>query len=90
MGDVTQLEPQTEPRDLRAAFQIELEQSGLSTARASEQIGRHASSITRWLNGAYTGDNEAVTADVERLQLPHLEVTFARTARPRLPEDIGP
>ena len=66
MGNITQLEPATEQRDLRAAFQIELEQSGLSTARAADQIGRHASSITRWLNGSYTGDNEAVAADVER------------------------
>ncbi len=66
MGNVTHLEPQTETRDLRAAFQVELEQSGLSTARAADQIGRHASSITRWLNGTYTGDNEAVAADVER------------------------
>ena len=66
MGNITQLEPATEQRDLRAAFQIELEQSGLSTARAADQIGRHAASITRWLNGTYTGDNEAVAADVER------------------------
>ncbi len=66
MGNVTHLEPQGEKRDLRAAFQIELEQSGLSTARAADQIGRHASSITRWLNGTYAGDNEAVAADVER------------------------
>ena len=66
MGNVTHLEPQTEKRDLRAAFQVELEQSGLSPARAADQIGRHASSITRWLNGTYTGDNEAVAADVER------------------------
>ena len=66
MGNVTHLEPQGEKRDLRAAFQIELEQSGLSTARAADQIGRHASSITRWLNGTYTGDNDAVAADVER------------------------
>ena len=66
MGNITQLEPATEQRDLRAAFQIELEQSGLSAARAADQIGRHASSITRWLNGTYTGDNEAVAADVER------------------------
>ena len=66
MGNVTHLESATERRDLRAAFQIELEQSGLSTARAADQIGRHASSITRWLNGSYTGDNEAVAADVER------------------------
>ena len=66
MGQVTHLETQTENRDLRAAFQIELEQSGLSTARAADQIGRHASSITRWLNGTYAGDNDAVAADVER------------------------
>ena len=66
MGNVTHLEPHTEKRDLRAAFQVELEQSGLSTARAADQIGRHASSITRWLNGSYTGDNEAVAADIER------------------------
>ena len=66
MGNVTHLEPQGEKRDLRAAFQIELEQSGLSTARAADQIGRHASSIIRWLNGTYTGDNDAVAADVER------------------------
>ncbi len=66
MGNVTHLEPQGEKRDLRAAFQIELEQSGLSTARAADQIGRHASSITRWLNGTYTGDNDAVAADIER------------------------
>ena len=66
MGNVTHLEPQGEKRDLRAAFQVELEQSGLSTARAADQIGRHASSITRWLNGTYTGDNDAVAADVER------------------------
>ena len=66
MGNITQLEPATEQRDLRAAFQIELEHSGLSAARAADQIGRHASSITRWLNGTYTGDNEAVAADVER------------------------
>lgn len=66
MGNVTQLESPTEKCDLRTAFQIELEQSGLSAARAADQIGRHASSITRWLNGTYTGDNEAVAADVER------------------------
>ena len=66
MGNVTHLEPQTEKRDLRAAFQVELEQSGLSTARAADQIGRHASSITRWQNGTYTGDNDAVASDVER------------------------
>ncbi|MCY4479663.1 MAG: hypothetical protein OXB97_07190, partial [Rhodospirillales bacterium] len=66
MGQVAHLEPQGEKRDLRAAFQIELEQSGLSTARAADQIGRHASSITRWLHSTYTGDNDAVAADVER------------------------
>ncbi len=66
MGTITHIESQGEKRDLRAAFQIELEQSGLSTARAADQIGRHASSITRWLNGTYTGDNDAVAADVER------------------------
>ena len=66
MGNVTHLEPQAEKRDLRAAFEIELEQSGLSTTRAADQIGRHASSITRWLNGTYTGDNDAVADDVER------------------------
>ena len=27
---------------------------------------RKGSSITRWLNGTYTGDNEAVAAGVER------------------------
>lgn len=53
-------------RGLRAAFQVELEQSGLSTARAADQIGRHASSITRWLNGAYADDKDAVAAGVER------------------------
>ena len=47
MGNITHLEPQTEKRDLRAAFQIEFEQSGLSTTRASDQIDRHVSSITR-------------------------------------------
>ena len=52
-------------RDLRAAFQVELEQSGLGTARAADQIGGHASSITRWLNGTYAGDSDAVAADVE-------------------------
>ena len=35
MGNVTQLEPPREKRNLRAAFQIELEQSGLSAARTA-------------------------------------------------------
>lgn len=66
MGDVTTFEPPTETRDLRAALQTELERAGLSLTRAADQIGRHSSSISRWLNRNYTGNNDAVAADVER------------------------
>ena len=65
MGDVTTFEPEG-PRDVRAALQAELAQSGLSLTRAADQIGRHSSSISRWLNRNYTGNNDAVAADVER------------------------
>ena len=66
MGDVTTLEPPTETRELRAAFQLELERAGLSLTRAADQIGRHSSSISRWMNGTYSGNNDAIAADVER------------------------
>lgn len=65
MGDVTTFEPGGQ-RDVRAALQAELAQSGLSLTRAADQIGRHSSSISRWLNCNYTGNNDAVAADVER------------------------
>ena len=66
MGDVTTFEPPTEARELRAAFQLELERAGLSLTRAADQIGRHSSSISRWMNGTYSGNNDAIAADVER------------------------
>ena len=66
MGDVTTLEPPTETRDLRAAFQLELERAGLSLTHAADQIGRHSSSISRWMNGTYSGNNDAIAAEVER------------------------
>ncbi|MDE0203326.1 MAG: AAA family ATPase [Rhodospirillaceae bacterium] len=66
MGDVTSFERPPEERDLRAAFQVEIEQAGLSMTRAAEQIGRSGSAISRWLNGTYSGNVPAVEADVER------------------------
>ena len=63
MGNVTQLDP---PDDLRKRLQIELDSSGLSMARAAMQMGRHASSISRWLKRSYTGDNARVASAVER------------------------
>ena len=67
MGDVTTFDkPPQGPRDLRKAFQVELDASGISKARAAAQMARHPSSLSRWLNGTYTGNNEAVAADVAR------------------------
>ena len=66
MGDITRFDTAEAPRDLRKALQVELDASGMSKNRAAAQMGRHASSLSRWLNGTYTGNNEAVAADVAR------------------------
>ena len=66
MDNVTHLDPADASRDLRKTLQVELDASGISKARAAAQMGRHASSLSRWLNGTYTGDNERVAADVAR------------------------
>ena len=66
MGNVAHLEKPQTADDLRKALQIEIDASGMSRNRAAAQMGRHASSVARWLNGTYTGNNDAVAADVAR------------------------
>ena len=66
MGNVTHFDKPDAADELRKALQIELDVSGLSMARAASQMGRHASSLSRWLSSTYTGNNEAVAADVAR------------------------
>ena len=66
MGNVTTLKAGTAAGDIRAAFAAHLEQAGLSIAQAAREIGRRESTISRWLNRKYTGDNDAVEALVAR------------------------
>lgn len=42
------------------------ELAGLSLTHAADQIGRNMSTISRWLNGTYAGNDEAIAAVVER------------------------
>ena len=66
MGKVTTLNPGAAPGDVRAAFAAHLDEAGLSMAQAAREIGRRESTISRWLNRKYTGDNDAVESLVAR------------------------
>ena len=66
MGKVTQLDTAPAQHDLRSAFKAHLDEAGLSIAQAAREIGRGESTISRWLNDVYTGDNSAVEALVAR------------------------
>ncbi|MCY4405669.1 MAG: AAA family ATPase [Rhodospirillaceae bacterium] len=52
--------------DLRAALKAHLDEAGLSIAQAATEIGRRESTISRWLNHKYSGDNDAIEALVAR------------------------
>ena len=66
MGNVTPLDTGAAQGDLRAAFKAHLDEAGLSMAQATREIGRRESTISRWLNRKYSGDNDAVEALVAR------------------------
>ena len=66
MGKVTTLNTGKAADDMRAAFAAHLDRAGLSIAQAAREIGRRESTISRWLNRKYTGDNDAVEALVAR------------------------
>ena len=66
MGKVTTLSTGAAGGDIRAAFTAHLDEAGLTVAQSAREIGRRESTISRWLNRKYSGDNDAVEALVAR------------------------
>ena len=66
MGKVTTLSTGAAGGDIRAAFAAHLDEAGLTVAQSAREIGRRESTILRWLNRKYSGDNDAVEALVAR------------------------
>ena len=66
MAEIARLGAEPPGLDLKAACRAEMEAAGLSGAKASREIGLSPATISRWLNGTYTGDIPAVEASVSR------------------------
>lgn len=60
-GNVTQF-----PGDLQTRVREVMEAEGLTQSELSQLTGVNKARISRWLNNKYTGDNEAIEADVRR------------------------
>ena len=55
-----------EPQDLRAEVQDVTEVEGLTLTELSQLTGVHKTRLSQWLKGKYTGNNDAIEADVRR------------------------